>query len=73
MEEIIIVPIVIGDAVRTVQIGAALSERGFLVGAVRPPTVAPGTSRLRVAVSAAHTPDHLDAFAETLASVMSIS
>jgi 8-amino-7-oxononanoate synthase len=56
-----------------VQIGAALSERGFLVGAVRPPTVAPGTSRLRVAVSAAHTPDHLDAFAETLASVMSIS
>lgn len=68
-----IVPIVIGDAVRTVQIGAALSERGFLVGAVRPPTVAPGTSRLRVAVSAAHTPDHLDAFAETLASVMSIS
>ena len=60
-------------AATAVMAGAALADRGFLVGAVRPPTVAPGTSRLRVTVSAAHTSDHLDAFAEALASVMSIS
>jgi 8-amino-7-oxononanoate synthase len=56
-----IVPVPIGDAERTMQVGAALRERGFLVGAVRPPTVPDGTSRLRVTVSAAHEPADIDA------------
>jgi 8-amino-7-oxononanoate synthase len=62
-----IVPVLIGDATRTMRIGAELAARGFLVGAVRPPTVAPGTSRLRVTISAAHTDEQISAFANTLA------
>ena len=37
----------------------ALLAWGLLVPAIRPPTVAPGTSRLRVAISAAHTLDQV--------------
>ena len=50
-----IVPIVLGDERRTVAAAAALAEHGLLVPAIRPPTVPPGTSRLRVTVSATHT------------------
>jgi 8-amino-7-oxononanoate synthase len=55
-----IVPVVIGDEADAVAASAALLERGLLVPAIRPPTVAPGTSRLRVALSAAHDDDQLD-------------
>jgi 8-amino-7-oxononanoate synthase len=47
-------PIVIGDNAETMRAGAALYEQGLWVGAIRPPTVAPGTSRLRVTLSAGH-------------------
>jgi 8-amino-7-oxononanoate synthase len=50
-----IVPVVIGDEDAAVAAAAFLLERGLLVPAIRPPTVAPGSSRLRVALSAAHT------------------
>jgi len=50
-----IVPIVLGDEDRAVKVAGALFDRGLLVPAIRPPTVAPGTSRLRVALSAVHT------------------
>jgi 8-amino-7-oxononanoate synthase len=56
-----VVPLLIGASDATVAVGAALRERGFLVGAVRPPTVAEGRGRLRISVSAAHTPAHIDA------------
>jgi 8-amino-7-oxononanoate synthase len=45
---------VIGDDQRTAEIGRQLFEHGLLVGAVRPPTVPPGTSRLRISFSANH-------------------
>ena len=48
-------PILIGDNAETMRVGAALYEQGLWVGAIRPPTVAPGTSRLRVTLSAGHT------------------
>jgi 8-amino-7-oxononanoate synthase len=55
-----IVPVVVGEEAAAVEAAAALLDRGLLVPAIRPPTVAPGTSRLRIALSAAHTDDHLD-------------
>ncbi len=65
-----ILPIVVGDAMRTMQIVAELRRRGFLVGGVRPPTVAPGTSRLRVSVSALHPPELVDSLAANLLDVL---
>jgi 8-amino-7-oxononanoate synthase len=50
-----IVPVILGEEVHAVEAARALLERGFLVPAIRPPTVAAGSSRLRVTMSAAHT------------------
>ncbi len=49
-----IVAVVIGDERAAVAASAALRDRGLLVPAIRPPTVAPGSSRLRISVSATH-------------------
>jgi 8-amino-7-oxononanoate synthase len=54
-----IVPVMCGEEQRALVAAAALLERGLLVPAIRPPTVAPGSSRLRVALSAAHTVDQV--------------
>ena len=44
----------------------ALLEMGFLVPAIRYPTVAKGAARLRVTLSAAHTPEQIDALSQAL-------
>jgi 7-keto-8-aminopelargonate synthetase-like enzyme len=62
-----IVPFVCGAEGRALAAADALAERGLLVTAIRPPTVPPGTSRLRVALSAAHTADQVDRLASALA------
>ncbi|MFA5882358.1 MAG: 8-amino-7-oxononanoate synthase [Acidimicrobiia bacterium] len=62
-----IIPVVIGDEHATIAASTALLEQGLFVPAIRPPTVAPGTSRLRVALSAAHTDAQVDALARALA------
>jgi 8-amino-7-oxononanoate synthase len=54
-----IVPVVIGEAADTVALSQGLLDRGVLVTAIRPPTVPPGTSRLRATVMATHTDAHL--------------
>ncbi len=54
-----IVPVIIREAAETARIGAALREQGLLVGAVRPPTVPLGSSRLRITASAAHTAEQI--------------
>jgi 8-amino-7-oxononanoate synthase len=56
-----IVPAMVGSAPDALALAAALRARGVLAVAIRPPTVPPGTSRLRFAVSAAHTEADLDA------------
>lgn len=49
-----IVPLVVGEAERALSGSAALAEAGFLVVAIRPPTVPEGTARLRFTFSAGH-------------------
>jgi 7-keto-8-aminopelargonate synthetase-like enzyme len=64
-----IVPVVIGDERATLAAAQTLLEQGLLVPAIRPPTVAPGTSRLRVALSAAHTDTQVDTLVRALANL----
>ena len=59
-------PVVVGEEAAALDLSARLAERGYLVGAIRPPTVAPGTSRLRVTLTAAHTPEQVDGLCEAL-------
>jgi 8-amino-7-oxononanoate synthase len=53
-------PLLVGDAASAVRLSERLRERGFLIGAIRPPTVPAGTSRLRVTISAAHSAEQVD-------------
>jgi 8-amino-7-oxononanoate synthase len=64
-----ILPFVCGEEQRAVEAAARLLELGLVVPAIRPPTVAPGTSRLRVAMSAAHTDAQVDRLVAALADV----
>ncbi len=67
-----IVPVVLGDESRAMAASASLLERGLLVPAIRPPTVPSGTSRLRVALSAAHTRAEVTRLVEGLAALDSL-
>lgn len=49
-----IVPVIIGEATAALEASRALQDQGFLVVAIRPPTVPAGTARLRVAFSSGH-------------------
>ena len=51
-----IVPILVGDDHRAVATAARVREEGFDVRAIRPPSVPPGTARLRISVHADHKP-----------------
>ncbi|GAB4138490.1 MAG: 8-amino-7-oxononanoate synthase [Planctomycetaceae bacterium] len=61
-----IVPVIIGDPKRTVAVGQLLEERGFLVAAIRPPTVPQNSSRLRISITAAHTEEQIDQLTDAL-------
>lgn len=55
-----ILPIIIGDEARALELAQALLDRGIYAPAVRPPTVPQGSSRIRLTVTADHTREHLD-------------
>lgn len=55
-----IVPVILGDEARTLAVARALEDKGFLGIAIRPPTVPPGTSRIRFALSVAHSDEDVD-------------
>jgi 8-amino-7-oxononanoate synthase len=66
-----IVPVVVGEDGGAVAAANRLQERGFDVRAIRPPSVAPGTARLRISVHADHEPAVLVGLAEALADALS--
>jgi 8-amino-7-oxononanoate synthase len=65
-----IVPVMIGDNERAVSVARALQQEGFDVRAIRPPTVPPGTARLRLSVNTGLTEQLLDRFIAALAAVV---
>ena len=61
-----IIPLVVGEERPALGAAAALLERGLLVPTIRPPTVPPGTSRLRVTLSAIHSESQVDRLLDAL-------
>jgi 7-keto-8-aminopelargonate synthetase-like enzyme len=61
-----IIPLLIGDEAKSVEVGAALLEKNILIPAVRYPSVARGKARLRLTLSAAHAADHIQHLATAL-------
>ncbi len=61
-----VLPVIVGSAADAVEASTALLDRGLLVPAIRPPTVPAGSSRLRVALSAAHSPEEVLMLREAL-------
>ena len=53
-------PLVLGDSEGALRLAEALDAQGLWVPAIRPPTVPPGTARLRISLSAAHGEEHVD-------------
>ena len=64
MAESSIVPLVLHDAIKTLSASKKLLSHGFLVTAIRPPTVPQNTSRLRFAFTAAHTREDIERLAQ---------
>jgi 8-amino-7-oxononanoate synthase len=65
-----IIPIAIGDNRRAVAAALALQADGFDVRAIRPPSVPPGTARLRVSLNAGLSDDAIERFAVSLAAAL---
>ncbi len=65
-----IIPVMVGDEKRASAVSQALERRGFLVPAIRYPTVARGQARLRVAISARMEKKDLEALADAIAEAM---
>lgn len=61
-----ILPLIIGEANAAVALAGSLRERGYFLPAIRYPTVARGTARLRLTVTADHTAEDIDQLAATL-------
>ena len=66
MPESAIIPQIIGPEIKATSASTALLNKGFLVPAIRFPTVAKGAARLRYTVTASHRPDEIQALGEAL-------
>lgn len=67
-----ILPVVLGSEEAAIAASAAFLEQGLWVPAIRPPTVPPGTSRLRITLSATHTDDQVDRLVSGLADLLAV-
>ncbi|MDP2933493.1 MAG: 8-amino-7-oxononanoate synthase, partial [bacterium] len=65
-----IIPVIIGDNKKTLEVSRQLFEKGFFVVAIRPPTVAPGTARLRISVQSGHTKEQIDSLCNCLSGIV---
>jgi 8-amino-7-oxononanoate synthase len=59
-----IVPIIVGAEEKALEASRLLAEEGFLVAAIRPPTVPAGTARLRLTFTALHPDDAIERLAD---------
>ena len=62
-------PLVVGSNQAALQVMQGLADQGVWVPAIRPPTVPPGTARLRVSLTAAHSEAQVDRLLKALATV----
>ena len=65
-----ILPILVGEEKRAMAAMEELKQRGYYVSAIRYPTVARGSARLRVALMSSHTREELAGLAQALACVL---
>lgn len=59
-------PLMIGENQAALTLASQLRQRGFWVSAIRPPTVPPGTARLRITLNACHRQQDIDGLLESL-------
>ena len=62
-------PLVVGTSIDALTLSRDLEARGILVPAIRPPTVPQGTARLRISLSADHTPEDVDKLVDALSEI----
>jgi glycine C-acetyltransferase/8-amino-7-oxononanoate synthase len=67
-----IIPILIGDAKKAVEVSKFLYKKGILIPAIRPPTVPAKSSRLRMTVMSTHTRDDLERLSDALRDVQNL-
>lgn len=66
-------PVIVGSAQRALAVSQALEKNGFLVAAIRPPTVPAGSARLRVTLCATHTEAQVDALLAALSECLAVN